>query len=426
MLYRVGSPGTVTVSIRATDGEGKPTGDDLCSGTTNGNTLPTYENPGWREITLGDGYNLDADTMYAIVVRAPNGSESNEIRWRDDASSPTYTGGTALYSGNSGSTWYLYGYIDFMFEEWGEPPTVELAGVSSGVCSTTADLLNIKWLSGLSAGVASVNGLTFITYKLAGASFGKASVIGRLAQLFEHYIVDDNESAGLYGIYWRAQTFTPSIAHKIASVRLKLLRYGSPGTITVSIRATDENGHPTGGDLCSGTTNGNTLPTHPSAEWREITLGAGYDLDADTMYAIVVRALDSDDADYPAWRRDSGAPAYIGGCWEASNDSGNTWTGYKVIDGMFEEWGGPIVVELAGVSSGVCDVSGLTVITYKLAGIASGVCSVSGIVGIYQLLAGVIAGEATVTGSLFHMRAAVRNLLAIRNLPAVRNLPPVR
>ncbi|GAI02948.1 unnamed protein product, partial [marine sediment metagenome] len=108
-----------------------------------------------------------------------------------------------------------------------------------------------------------------------------------MAELYEYYNTGDTG-------YWRlniateriAQTFTPSIAHKITSVKLKLARTGSPGILTVSIRATNGEGHPTGGDLCSGTTNGNTLPVYPSTEWREITLGAGYNLASDTKYAI--------------------------------------------------------------------------------------------------------------------------------------------
>ncbi|GAJ19661.1 unnamed protein product [marine sediment metagenome] len=55
------------------------------------------------------------------------------------------------------------------------------------------------------------------------------------------------------------QGFIPATTHKITSVKLKLWKEGSPGTVTISIRATDGRGHPTGGDLCSGTINGNTI-----------------------------------------------------------------------------------------------------------------------------------------------------------------------
>ena len=73
-----------------------------------------------------------------------------------------------------------------------------------------------------------------------------------------------------------------------------------PGTVTVSIRNTSA-GNPSGGDLCVGTTDGDTLPTGAPYEWREITLGAGADLAAVTKYAIVVRSLSSSLANQLAW-----------------------------------------------------------------------------------------------------------------------------
>lgn len=138
LLYRLGSPGTLTVGIRATSG-GEPTGGDLCSGSTDGDTLPTTSPYEWREITLGDGYDLDADTQYAIIIKAPDGNSTNSVWWRKDASDPTYAGGLALYSVDE-VTWYTYATQDYMFEEWGEvaaPPTVTTSAASS-VEATTA------------------------------------------------------------------------------------------------------------------------------------------------------------------------------------------------------------------------------------------------------------------------------------------------
>ncbi|MBA7589542.1 hypothetical protein ES708_31627 [subsurface metagenome] len=105
-----------------------------------------------------------------------------------------------------------------------------------------------------------------------------------MAELFEYYITGDDFGYGVYGPNWEAQTFTPSVAHKITSVKLKLYRRGSPGTLTVAIKAVDVSHHPTGADLCSGTTNGNTLTEDMAGEWREITLGAGANLNTDTEY----------------------------------------------------------------------------------------------------------------------------------------------
>lgn len=162
-----------------------------------------------------------------------------------------------------------------------------------------------------------------------------------MADLFEYYIAGDGTAYYFFGSRWGAQTFTPSTAHTITSVKIKLYRDGLPGTITVSIRATDGSGHPTGEDLCSGTTNGDTLTTDFAGEWREITLGAGYNLSPDVKYAIVVRAPSGN---LGAWRFDISSSTYTGGCYESSDDSGESWTPVVTSDFMFEEWGDLLVI----------------------------------------------------------------------------------
>jgi hypothetical protein len=159
-----------------------------------------------------------------------------------------------------------------------------------------------------------------------------------MATLYEYFNTGDDDFFAVRGSTWIAQTFTPSTAHKITSVKLLLYRLGSPGTITVSIRATDGSGHPTGGDLCSGTTNGNTLPTSSPYEWREVTLGDGYDLAASTKYAIVVRAPSGDTSNTLRWR-DKMTGGYAGGNTETSSNSGSSWTAQSNYDLMFEDWG---------------------------------------------------------------------------------------
>ena len=160
--------------------------------------------------------------------------------------------------------------------------------------------------------------------------------------LYEYYNTGDSGAVGGYLNHWRAQTFTPQTAHKISSVKLLLYRVGSPGTITVGIRATDGSGHPTGADLCSGTTDGDTLPTDSPYEWREITLGDGYSLSASTKYAIVVKALSGDIDNRFYWRVDNSSPSYLGGNYEYSSTSGSSWNTVTTVDCMFEDWG-PVV-----------------------------------------------------------------------------------
>lgn len=222
-----------------------------------------------------------------------------------------------------------------------------------------------------------------------------------MATLYEYYNTGDDSFDVCYLANWRAQTFTPLTAHKITNVKLLLYRIGSPGTVTVGIRATDGNGQPTGADLCSGTTNGNTLTTSTAGEWREITLGAGTDLSVNTKYAIVVRVLGGDFDNKLAMRRDITSAAYTGGNLEWSNDSGSSWNTRATYDFMFEDWGEPLGVthELAGVITGVASVSGLALITRGIAGLSAGVCTVSGHLPAIFKLAGTIVGVCSVSGA---------------------------
>lgn len=114
-LYRLGDPGTVTVSLRAT-AAGVPTGADLVSGSINGSSLTTNVGGGWEEATFSSSQALTSGTVYAIVVRATSASYPySAVYWRLDSTSPTYAGGSYIYSSDSGSTWTAYAAGDFMF-----------------------------------------------------------------------------------------------------------------------------------------------------------------------------------------------------------------------------------------------------------------------------------------------------------------------
>ena len=113
-------------------------------------------------------------------------------------------------------------------------------------------------------------------------------VLAAPPHLYEHYDSGDNSLIAVFADRWVAQTFTPSAAHTITSVKLKLYRNGSPGTMHVGIRATNATGQPTGGTLCLGSINGSSLTTDSGGVWYEIDLGGGYPLSASTLYAIVV------------------------------------------------------------------------------------------------------------------------------------------
>lgn len=160
--------------------------------------------------------------------------------------------------------------------------------------------------------------------------------------LYERYNAGDDGVITTYGASWKAQTFTvgntgANVNHSITSVKLKLYRVGLPGTITVSIRSVDGDSKPTGGDLTSGTTNGDTLTTNTAGEWREISL-ISYGLSSDTMYAIVIRAVEGSADNLLRIRIDNSSPTYTGGVRQYSANSGVSWS-LSSSDALFEEYG---------------------------------------------------------------------------------------
>lgn len=140
-----------------------------------------------------------------------------------------------------------------------------------------------------------------------------------------------------YGANWVAQTFQAASSYNISSVKLELYRVGSPGTITVSIRATSA-GEPSGSDLTSGTFNGNNLTVDTAGEFAEFTL-TPLALVSGTTYAIVVRATAGDlsnNGNHTGTSTDTEA----NGAYYTSADSGGTWTASLVmLDSMFENYG---------------------------------------------------------------------------------------
>ena len=174
------------------------------------------------------------------------------------------------------------------------------------------------------------------------------SIAGPLTAVIQdlcNEINEDTSQSPSYSTYWRGQTFTASSSYKITSVELKLYRMGSPGTLTVGIYATSGD-LPTGTALCSGTTDGDTLPTGSPYEWREITLGAGFQLTQDVKYAIALSAPGGSLFNWVYWRYrpTSGEEycvddTYSRGYALWSNDSGSSWNSYSPWDFYFVIYG---------------------------------------------------------------------------------------
>lgn len=152
--------------------------------------------------------------------------------------------------------------------------------------------------------------------------------------LKDYYNTNEDGEYSVYGANWEAQSFTASSNYDIKAIKLKLWRFSTPGIITVSIRATDGSGHPTGADLISGTTDGDTLTSSSPGEWREIIFSTTYSLVSGTKYAIVMRAVGPPGIVY--WRADGSTPTYANGSREESSDSGSIWTTRTGVDFMFE------------------------------------------------------------------------------------------
>ncbi len=113
--YRQGYPGNVTFSIYADSG-GVPTGSPLSTTVVNANEWGT--SPTWITIEMPQA-RLDASAQYSLNWKCPQGSTSNRPHLRYEYTSPTYTGGTAMESHDSGSSWAPYPPNDYMFEIWG-------------------------------------------------------------------------------------------------------------------------------------------------------------------------------------------------------------------------------------------------------------------------------------------------------------------
>jgi len=145
-------------------------------------------------------------------------------------------------------------------------------------------------------------------------------------------------STGLvYGAVWQSQTFTPSGGHSVDFLDLSICKLGSPGNLTVGIRATADD-KPTGDDLTSAIILEADIPE--SDEWVRCTFTA-YSLSASTKYAIVLRAPSGDISNYVVWR-DASSDVYANGQRVESTNSGDEWTGYDrdfvFAEGVLPTW----------------------------------------------------------------------------------------
>jgi len=122
---KYGNPTDFIVSIKETNIDGLPTGDDLVSKSILASSIPTE----FGEITIvfDTQISLTAGTKYAIVFRCPDGDGLNKpsIQFYDLSAYPR---GDWAESADSGATWTIDGVADFWFEEWGYAPATPSMG----------------------------------------------------------------------------------------------------------------------------------------------------------------------------------------------------------------------------------------------------------------------------------------------------------
>jgi len=135
--------------------------------------------------------------------------------------------------------------------------------------------------------------------------------------IYASCIDDDDSDAEIYGPNWYAQTFTPYEGFKLAAVRIKAAAVNITGPLTVSIRETTDLGVIRTLDLVSTVYDG-----LGSLDWYEIPMPEYYLENKE--YALVIRAVAGDAANYVQWRYASNSTC--SGCYASSVNSGTSWT----------------------------------------------------------------------------------------------------
>lgn len=156
---------------------------------------------------------------------------------------------------------------------------------------------------------------------------------------YEHYTTGETGSFAAYGVnLLDGQTFTAESDHTITSIKIKVYRKGSPGTVYLYLCGTT-GGHPNGYDIKrTGSFNGNTITNNSAGEWVTISV-ASYTVTSGTKYGLVLKASSGDIDNCIYWLYDADSPTYTGGNFEYTTDGGANWTSYTSADYMFDIYG---------------------------------------------------------------------------------------
>lgn len=175
-LYRTGTLGTITVALKALDGDRKPTGSSLATGTIDGTTVTTDAGADWYTATFAASYNVADATEYALVISAVS-TDPSYLKGRGTQVA-TYAGGWRIYSTNSGSTW-LAGNTDndLWFRTNGNaitsPPTSDAYVTKKLVAIGSTELWYESTPGTMSQLAASIGDLTTTDFLTAVEAYGK-------------------------------------------------------------------------------------------------------------------------------------------------------------------------------------------------------------------------------------------------------------
>ena len=156
--------------------------------------------------------------------------------------------------------------------------------------------------------------------------------------LFEHLNQGDDNSIRADGTQLVGQSFTPTTAHTLTRIRLKLQRQGNPGSAIISVRAADSGGLPTGGDLSVGSLDTAGITTSGTGEWYFVEMSP-VELEAGKQYVLILHVPGGDASNRLNCRWDRTDPPYGGGTALYSWNGGQGWRTMPDFDLMFEEWG---------------------------------------------------------------------------------------
>lgn len=153
----------------------------------------------------------------------------------------------------------------------------------------------------------------------------------------QEYKVNDDSFVHIFGTNWWAQSFTVAATHTLRRCILKFDKAGSPGILTVSIRATTA-GKPSGSDLAVATKDLDAFTFQSGGNWIYLDMVTPVVVTAAAVMAIVCRTAGADTSNDGLWQADITSPAYSGGSIISSSDSGSTWNAPDTtVDAMFKE-----------------------------------------------------------------------------------------